>query len=142
MLNETRYERKDLHIAHQDKSITLTLFEPEYKNEWVLLYLHGNSSSRLESTGVIRFLPYRFSLAAFDFIGCGHNHEDDTISLGVRESEQVETVVNFLQKAGMRVVLWGRSMGAATALKYGKVPIIVADSSFKSFKSLCKQIAK
>jgi hypothetical protein len=33
-------------------------------------------------------------------------------------------------------------MGAATALKYGKAPIIIADSSFKSFKSLCKQIAK
>lgn len=33
-------------------------------------------------------------------------------------------------------------MGAATALKYGKAPIIVADSSFKSFKSVCKQVAK
>lgn len=33
-------------------------------------------------------------------------------------------------------------MGAATALKFGNAPIIIADSSFKSFKSLCKQIAK
>lgn len=32
-------------------------------------------------------------------------------------------------------------MGAATALKYGQGAIIVADSSFKSFKSLCKQMA-
>ena len=32
-------------------------------------------------------------------------------------------------------------MGAATALKFGKAPIIVADSSFKSFKSLCKSLA-
>jgi hypothetical protein len=54
----------------------------------------------------------------------------------------VETVVNFLQKANARVIIWGRSMGAATALKYGKAPVIIADSSFKSFKSLCKQIAK
>jgi hypothetical protein len=30
-------------------------------------------------------------------------------------------------------------MGAATALKYGKAPIIVADSSFHSFRSLCKE---
>lgn len=142
MLNETRYERKDCVIAHRDKSITLTLFEPEYRNEWVLLYLHGNSSSRLECTGVIKFLPFRFSLASFDFIGCGLNHEDDAISLGVREAEQVETVVGFLQKASSRVIIWGRSMGAATALKFGKAPIIVADSSFKSFKSLCRQIAK
>ena len=32
-------------------------------------------------------------------------------------------------------------MGAATALKYGKAPIIVADSSFTDFKSLCKEVA-
>ena len=33
-------------------------------------------------------------------------------------------------------------MGAATSLKYGKTPIIVADSAFKSFKSVCRQVAK
>ena len=33
-------------------------------------------------------------------------------------------------------------MGAATALLYGKASMIIADSSFKSFKSLCKQVAK
>lgn len=33
-------------------------------------------------------------------------------------------------------------MGAATSLLYGDVDFIVADSSFKSFKSLCKQVAK
>ena len=32
-------------------------------------------------------------------------------------------------------------MGAATALKFGKAPVIVADSSFSCFKSLCKQVA-
>lgn len=33
-------------------------------------------------------------------------------------------------------------MGAATCLLYGNSEFIVADSSFKSFKSLCKQVAK
>jgi 3-isopropylmalate dehydratase small subunit len=33
-------------------------------------------------------------------------------------------------------------MGAASALKYGKAEVIVADSSFKCLKSLCKQVAK
>lgn len=33
-------------------------------------------------------------------------------------------------------------MGAATALKYGKAHIIVADSSFTSFQSLCEQVVK
>ena len=106
-----------------------------------MLYLHGNSSSRLECSTIIKYLPRNYALAAFDFIGCGHNHEADTVSLGVRESEQVDTVVKFLKQAGYRVVLWGRSMGGATAIKYGKAPVIVADSAFSSFRSLCKQIA-
>jgi hypothetical protein len=33
-------------------------------------------------------------------------------------------------------------MGAATALRYGRANAIVADSAFKSFRSLCKQVAK
>lgn len=75
-------------------------------------------------------------------MGCGKNEEMDTISLGHREAEQTNTVVNFLKTKGFPVALWGRSMGAATALLYGKADFIVADSSFKSFKSLCKQVAK
>ena len=58
------------------------------------------------------------------------------ISLGVRESEQAKTIVDFLENSRFRVLLWGRSMGAATALKFGQVKAIVADSSFRSFKSL------
>ncbi len=131
-----------MELKHEEKSITVSLFEPENRSEWVILYLHGNSSSRMEATGIIRFLPYRFSLASFDFIGCGLNKEEDMISLGVRESKQVETVVHFLEQQDLRVILWGRSMGAATALKYGRAPIIIADSSFRCFKSLCKHIAK
>lgn len=74
----------------------MTIYDPEYKNGWIILYLHGNSSSRLESTSIIKFLPYNFSLASFDFMGCGLNKEVDTISLGYRESKQTETVANHL----------------------------------------------
>lgn len=66
----------------------------------------------------------------------------ETISLGRRESEQAASVADYLRNLGYHVILWGRSMGAATALLYGKAKMIVADSSFKSFKSLCKQVAK
>ena len=44
----------------------------------------------------------------------------ETISLGYRESNQVASVVKYLNELGYRVILWGRSMGAATALLYGK----------------------
>lgn len=48
-------------------------------------------------------------------------------------------MVEELEKRNFKIILWGRSMGAATALRFGKAPIIVADSSFHSFKSLCEQ---
>lgn len=117
-------------------------FQPQIKSSWVVLYLHGNSSSKIQATSILKFLPFRFSLASFDFIGCGHNSEGETVSLGVREAKQVQTVVQYLSRNKWKVVLWGRSMGAATALKFGKSPIIVADSSFHSFRSLCKQKAQ
>lgn len=58
-------------------------------------------------------------MASFDFMGCGKNEETMTISLGFREAEQATTISEFLRKLGYRVILWGRSMGAATALLYG-----------------------
>ena len=96
----------------------------------------------MEAMGIIRLIPFKFSLAAFDFLGCGLNEETDSISLGYRQAEQVGSVVKVLEGKGFNVVLWGRSMGAATALRYGKAKVIVADSSFQSFRSLCKQVAK
>jgi hypothetical protein len=49
------------------------MYEPEIRNNWLILYLHGNSSSKLDSTELLKYLPFRFSLASFDFIGCGLN---------------------------------------------------------------------
>ena len=123
---------------HEGKKIMLTMITPSHKNYKIILYLHGNSSCRVESLTLFPFLPSGFSLAAFDFIGCGNNEEAEIISLGVRESEQIATVVKYLRSHHYEVILWGRSMGAASALKYGKADVIVADSSFRSMKKLCK----
>lgn len=60
------------------------------------------------------------------------------ITLGFDESKQVQTVVNYLRKKNYNVFLWGRSMGAASALLYGKVDVIVVDSPFRSVKKLCQ----
>lgn len=60
------------------------------------------------------------------------------ITLGFDESKQVQSVTNYLKAKNYRVFLWGRSMGAASALLYGKVDVIVADSPFRSVKKLCQ----
>lgn len=55
----------------------------------------------------------------FDFSGSGYS-EGNFITLGIKESDDVEKVVNYLKtnyKIG-RIILWGRSMGAVTAILY------------------------
>lgn len=63
--------------------IYLSIFTPSCKNNKIVLYLHGNSSSRLESKNLLQYLPHQYSLASFDFIGCGNNMENDIITLGL-----------------------------------------------------------
>jgi hypothetical protein len=37
-----------------------------------VIYLHGNSSSRIEALGILEYLiPYDISVCSFDFSGCG-----------------------------------------------------------------------
>ncbi len=87
--NETIYTRNDQTLSHEGKQIELTIYDPQLRHDYLVLYLHGNSSSRLEASNLIKYLPKGFSLACFDFMGCGKNEEEDTISLGYRESRQV-----------------------------------------------------
>jgi hypothetical protein len=70
----------------------LTVYEACNSNKYVILYLHGNSSCRVEAQCLLRYLPDEVSLASFDFMGCGRNKEMETISLGYREAEQTKSV--------------------------------------------------
>ena len=86
----------------------------------VVIYLHGNSSSRIEGTKMALFLLNKgIDLFVFDFPGCGKS-EGEYISLGYYEKEDVSSIVDFVEKfPGVgKIGIWGRSMGAATALMY------------------------
>ena len=63
------------------------------------------------------------------------------MTLGWKEKDDLHAVLQHLQSEGRfsKVLLWGRSMGAATALLYSKeapVPIagMVLDSCFSEFR--------
>ena len=66
-----------MNILHNGKNIELTLYEAEdrkkYAIPYVILYMHGNSSCRVEALSLIRSIPQGISLASFDFMGCGKN---------------------------------------------------------------------
>ena len=90
-------------------------------------------------------LKHNINLFVFDFSGSGIS-EGDYISLGMNEKEDLSVIVDFVSKIpGVgNIGLWGRSMGAATAMLYCKtdkrIKAAVFDSPFTEFRLLAKQL--
>ena len=113
-----------------------------------IIYMHGNSSCRLEAFDLAQFiLPANITLFCFDFAGCGKS-EGEYISLGWHERDDVNVIVNYLrnQRKVNTVGLWGRSMGAATALLHAdrdpSIAGLVLDSAFADLKQLVFELAQ
>ncbi|CAH0513279.1 unnamed protein product [Peronospora belbahrii] len=111
-----------------------------------VVYLHGNSSCRLEALGVLRTcLAAGLTVAAFDTSGCGKS-DGEYVSLGYYERDDLSNVVTHLRtKMNIgTVALWGRSMGAATALLHAdrdpSIAGIVVDSAFASLEQLVEEV--
>ena len=86
-------------------------------------------------------------VVAFDFSGCGLS-EGEYISLGYYEKEDVNVLINHLRQIDVvtRIALWGRSMGAATAIQCAQadpsIACIVCDSSFSSLHTLAMELVQ
>ena len=87
-----------------------------------IMYLHSQGACRLEGRFLIeRCAQEGIALCLFDFLGSGVS-SGEYVSLGLFEQLQVEQVINFITdkfKIGA-VGIWGRSMGAVTALLYAE----------------------
>ena len=153
-IKEKWYKRTDFTITNKrNHKLMCSFWEPfdeerEFPHLPCVIYLHGNSSSRCEVIPEIKYLlPRNITIFSFDFSGCGKS-EGDYISLGWHEQDDVECVVNFLRKSNKvsTIGLWGRSMGAATALMYGSrdysIAGLVLDSPFSSLKILIDELAR
>lgn len=114
----------------------------------VVIYMHGNSSARVE---VIPQLSYLLSLGlavfAFDFAGSGKS-DGEFVSLGYYEREDLSCIVAHLRATNVvsTIALWGRSMGAATALMFGdrdpSIACMILDSSFSDLTQLCEEMVE
>ena len=109
-----------------------------------VLYLHGNASCRLEALQVLKVvLELGCTLCCVDMAGSGLS-EGEFVSLGHFEKFDAEAVLHELRSGGRsngKVALWGRSMGAATALMCTAkldplVSCVIADSAFASLPML------
>ena len=148
------YKRTDFTLRNKKNyKLFCSFWEPfdeerEYPRLPCVIYLHGNSSSRCEVVPEIKYLLKKgITIFAFDFSGCGRS-EGEYISLGWHEQDDVACVVDFLRRSNKvsSIGLWGRSMGAATALMYSTKDLSIAglvlDSPFSSLKSLINELAK
>ncbi|PXF47053.1 hypothetical protein BWQ96_03130 [Gracilariopsis chorda] len=135
-------------INRRGLTLQVSRFIPNHLSEDAptIVYLHGNGSCRAESLMLLPItIPYGLSLLAFDFSGSGRS-EGEYISLGVWERYDVATVIEHLVSVGVHsIVLWGHSMGAATALMYAgleersnHVKGLILDSPFLSFEKLAQ----
>jgi len=150
-MNGRNYKRTDFSLYNNRKMKLQCSFWEPYDEERictrlpVVIYLPGNSSSRCEAVPLLGFLlPMNISVFAFDFCGSGRS-DGEYISLGYYEREDVHTVIKYLRYSNKvsTIGLWGRSMGAVTALlcakEYDKKDIIscvVSDSGFSSLSKL------
>jgi len=124
------------------------------------LYLHANSSSRIEAlrAGLLRACAGAggADLVAFDFAGSGWS-EGHYVTLGYFERYDVADVIHFIKTqisstvvdkndhTDIKIILWGRSMGATTALLYAALPGtqadgLILDSPFLSVKVIVQDL--
>ena len=148
------YKRTDFTLRNnKNYKLACSFWEPfdeerEYPKLPCVIYLHGNSSSRCEVVPELKYLLKKgITVFAFDFSGCGRS-EGEYISLGWHEQDDVACIVDFLRRSNKvsAIGLWGRSMGAATALMYSTKDLSIAglvlDSPFSSLKNLINELAK
>ena len=152
--NSKIYIRRDFElISHQGFKMKSSLIEPlptyrPSKKMPVVIYLHGNASSRLEGLNTLNILlPHNINLFIVDLPGCGHS-EGNYISLRYYESFDVGIIVDFLENlpGTGNIGLWGRSMGASTGLIYAhrdkRIKALCLDSPFANFCRLARELTK
>ena len=123
------------------KGIPLTITSLSFTNNIFIIFPYLKLSSHLSN------LIIGIGLFALDFAGSGHS-EGEYISLGKYEVDDIKAAVDYLRKCGKvsQIGLWGRSMGAVTALMYSaadsKISALVVDSPFSSLKELAMELAQ
>lgn len=102
----------------------------------------------LISARVVHYLISRnITVFTLDFAGCGLS-QGEYISLGFYERGDVDSVFKYLRNLGTvsSIGIWGRSMGAVTALMYAdtnhEIGCVVLDSPFSNLEKLSKELAE
>lgn len=151
-LRDRTYQRHELDLRNaKGQKLVCSHFQPApaQRSQRMLpcvIYLHGNCSSRVEALATLPvLLPLGITVFCFDFAGSGRS-DGDYVSLGYHERDDLATVVGHLRDSGSvgAIGVWGRSMGAVTALLHSHrdptLAGIVLDSPFASLPQLALEL--
>jgi len=144
------YERRDLQIkSSRGHILECSHFVPARRScaqRPCIVYLHGNCSSRLEAFDVLPvLLPRDLTVFSLDLSGSGLS-EGEYISLGYHEERDLHSVLAHLREnCGVTSIgLWGRSMGAVTAILCTEtdpgIAACVLDSPFGDFRTVAEEL--
>jgi len=145
-----QFTRTDFELTNErGMKIQCSHWEPVERKAVTLpcvIYMHGNASARPEALSQLALcLSLGATMVAFDFCGSGLS-EGDWVSLGYFEREDLKVVVEHLRASDSvsTIALWGRSMGAATALLHGdrdpSIAAMVLDSPFADLNQLAEEM--
>ena len=111
-----------------------------------VVYSHGNASCRAEALQILApVLASGASVFAFDFAGCGQS-EGEYISLGWYEKDDLQACIENLRSSGLvsAIMLWGRSMGAVSAVfqaaRDPSLAGVILDSPFASLEQVALEL--
>ena len=113
-----------------------------------VIYLHTRGGCRLEGLFLEKVMLPKMGLVLFDFAGSGYS-EGEYITLGVKEAKDTKLIINYLKQNYKvnKIVLWGRSMGAVTAIILAEdeanrslISGLILDSPFSSFKRMIHDV--
>lgn len=147
-INNENYERKDFQLRNQRNLILRCshFFKDKIGESPCIIYCHGNSGSRLDALDILEtILPLNISVIAFDFSGSGQS-EGEWVSMGYYEKDDIKAVIDYIHRYlnTSHIGIWGRSMGAVSALlycsQYRTVDFLIVESPFASLRSLCVEL--
>lgn len=146
-----RITREDFTIFNtKGKKMECSLYRHSRHDSHLVIYSHGHSGNRAEGAYLVDAVCPHFSLMVFDYTGYGYS-DTDHCTLGLKEADDLECIVEHARHVlkFKYVFVWGRSMGAVTALllahrsRGSLLHGLLLDSPFSSTKEmLCNVLDK